>query len=140
MLILLVYLQQHSFQNLILLLRHSFLEYSKFTTTHFFNKLYNIYMSSSSYLIEVLLLRVEDPPEAKICLASSSCVIPISCEAFRAAAGRANCGLLFCPFTAPATPKWQMAAKMQQIDLLSSSDIPITSMALKILLHEAAAL
>lgn len=74
MLILLLYLQQHSFQNLILLtlLRHSYLEYSKFTTTHFFNKLYNIYMSSSSYLIEVLLLRVEDPPEAKICLASSS--------------------------------------------------------------------
>lgn len=44
MLILLVYLQQHSFQNLILLLRHSYLEYSKFTTTHFFNKLYNIYI------------------------------------------------------------------------------------------------
>ena len=34
------------------------------------------------------------------------------------------------PFTAPATPRWYIAAKTEHIDLISSSDIWITSMEL----------
>ena len=34
------------------------------------------------------------------------------------------------PFTAPATPRWYIAAKTEYIDLISSSDIWITSMEL----------
>lgn len=63
-------------------------------------------MSSFFYFIEVFLFRVEDFFEVKICLVSFFCVISISCEVFRVAAGRVNCGLLFCFFIALVIFKW----------------------------------